>query len=100
MIFIDKENYISEGKTRICYEHPDNKDLCIKVMKPAHKDAEFLIKEIQYYKKIQEKNKNYALTFFANYYGTIDTNLGLGYLFDLIRDHNGKISLPLKSYLC
>jgi hypothetical protein len=99
MIFIDQKKFISQGKTRVCYEHPNNTNLCIKIMKLEHENAEFLKKEIRYYKKIQKKNKNYALTFFANYYGTIETNLGTGYLYDLIRDHNGKISLPLKSYL-
>ena len=99
MIFISEQQYISKGKTRKCYIHPKNKNLCIKVMKPLNKNLEFLKTEINYYKKIQRRNSKHNLTFFAHYHGTIETNLGIGYLYDLIRDHDGKISLPLKNYI-
>jgi len=99
MIFLSDKQIISHGKTRKCYVHPDNNKLCIKVMKPLHKNAKFLRKEIIYYKKIQNRNKKYSLTFFASYHGTVETNMGIGYLYSLIKDYDGKISLPLKHYL-
>ena len=99
MIFLSDKQFISEGKTRTCYAHPEDKNLCIKVMKPSHEGAQFLKKEIKYYKKIQKRNKKYSLSFFAKYHGTIETNLGIGYLYDLVRDQNGKVSLPLKHYI-
>lgn len=99
MIFLSDKQYISEGKTRQCYIHPENNKLCIKVMKPMHKNAKFLKKEINYYKKIQNRNKKHFLTFFAKYHGTVETNMGIGYLYSLVKDYDGKISLPLKHYL-
>ena len=68
-------------------------------MKPMHKNSKFLIKEINYYKKIQNRNKKHLLTFFAKYHGTVETNMGIGYLYSLIKDYDGKISLPLKHYI-
>jgi len=79
--------------------HPQNRNLCIKVIKASCENTNFLEDEIKYYRKIQERNKNYTLTFFSHYRGTIETNLGIGYLYDIIRDHDGKISLSLKSYI-
>ena len=99
MIFIDENQYISEGKTRKCYSHPNDKNLCIKIMKPLHVEGQVLKKEIKYHNKIQRKNKKYSLTFFAKYHGKIETNLGVGYLYDLIRDQSGKVSLPIKHYI-
>lgn len=99
MLFIDENQYISEGKTRKCYLHPNDKNLCIKIMKPLHTGVKFLNKEIKYYNKIQKRNKKYSLSFFAKYHGKIETNLGVGYLYDLIRDKNGKVSLPIKYYI-
>ena len=99
MIIITEKEFFSEGKSRKCYIHPQNRNLCIKVIKASCENTNFLEDEIKYYRKIQERNKNYTLTFFSHYRGTIETNLGIGYLYDIIRDHDGKISLSLKSYI-
>jgi len=98
MIELKEAHYISQGGFQKCYFHPENEALCIKVKKNEdHEDAR-VDRELNYYKKIQKK-KN-PLRFLAKYHGEINTNLGLGYVFDLIRDETSKlVSLTLYDYL-
>lgn len=98
LININKQDFIGKGLQRACYQHPENKKLCIKIMHSNHDYSE-LCKEIAYYNKIQEKHKKYSLNFYAKYHGTVETNLGTGYVYDLCRDDNGMVSLTLEQYL-
>lgn len=69
---------------------------CIKV----HLNGEYnreTIREIKYYKKIA--NKIFSEQVIAQYHGTDKTNLGLGYVFDLIKDYSGEVSKTLSYYL-
>lgn len=100
MIQLTQEYYISEGLARICYQHPENPNLCIKIGKPQV-DIKHLYKEINYFKKIRNKDTSkFDYQFFANYYGEVQTNLGVGFVYDLIRDEaNNNVSLTLRHYL-
>lgn len=100
MINLTEKYYISEGGTRKCYAHPTDKNLCIKILhQSTAQHTDFMHKEIKYYNKIQNKNKKYSLDFYAKYHGMVETNLGIGYLYDLIRNEDKSISLPLKYYI-
>ena len=98
MINITKEHYINQGAFQKCYVHPENKNLCVKIkIDENHKDLR-VDREIEYYKKIQKKRiKN---SFWAKYHGTVETNLGTGYVFDLVRDETtNKVSKTVSEYL-
>lgn len=72
--------------------------MCIKVkINENHKDLR-VDREVKYYKKIQKKNiKN---PFWAKYHGTVDTNLGTGYVFDLVKDEaSDNVSKTVSEYL-
>lgn len=98
MINISAKHYIGEGDIRTCYEHPENKFLCIKIPKP-HVKEEYTNKELRYFKKIKKHTKNDS-SFYSDYRGEVSTNLGIGQTFDLIRDEStGKISKTLEFYL-
>lgn len=100
MIEIKEEHYIAEGLARKCYVHPEDSNLCIKIGKPEV-EVDHLYKEIKYYHKIKNKNvSKFDYPFYAQYHGEIETNLGTGFVYDLIRDENSKsISLTLRHYL-
>ena len=100
MIQIKDEHYISEGLARVVYFHPENKALCIKIGKPEI-EKEHLYKEIKYYNKIRNKKiSKFDYPFYAKYHGEVETNLGVGFVYDLIKDEgNQDISLTLRHYL-
>ncbi|NQX84318.1 MAG: hypothetical protein HRT67_00070 [Flavobacteriaceae bacterium] len=100
MIEIKDEHYIAEGLARKCYVHPKDSNLCIKIGKPEV-EVDHLYKEIKYYHKIKDKNlSKFDYPFYAKYYREITTNLGTGFVYDLIRDENNQsISLTLRHYL-
>lgn len=92
--------YMAEGLARTCYFHPERQDLCIKIGKPEVEDAH-LYKEINYYKKLNQKDQSkYDYPFYAMYHGTIQTNLGEGFVYDLVRDETtNEVSKTLRHYM-
>ena len=87
---ISEEYYFSEGKHRSIYVHPDNESLCIKIPK-VRLTKRSIKREIKYLKKYQKR----ASHFLSMFHSTVETNRGKGYVFQLIRDENGAISMPL-----
>jgi PhoP regulatory network protein YrbL len=100
MIQLSQKDYIGEGEIRVCYEHPQDESLCIKVPRPEI-TRKYTFKEILYFKKLAKRNKSrYAYPFYSDFYEEVETNLGLGQVFDLVRDEtNGAISKTLEYYL-
>lgn len=100
MIKIKDKDYIAEGLARKVYYHPDNNDLCVKIGKLEVK-KQHLNKEINYYDKIKNKDTSkYKYPFYVKYFGVVKTNLGTGFVYNLIKDENTQnISLTLRHYL-
>lgn len=100
MIQLSDKFYIGEGDIRFCYEHPHNKSLCIKIPR-VETTREYTNKELVYFKKLSKRNKTkYAYPFYSDFHNEAETNLGLGQMFDLVRDEaNGEISKTLEYYL-
>lgn len=92
------ELIIGEGAHRVVYEHPEDRNRCIKVVKPrrAHKTKEHLLEQ-RYYKVLEKNNISWEML--PRYYGNVKTNLGEGTVFDLIRDYNEQVSNNLRDYL-
>lgn len=100
MIQIKDEHYIAEGLARKCFYHPDDDNLCVKIGKP-NVEVEHLYKEINYFKKIKNiDTSKFDYQFYAAYNGEVQTNLGTGFVYELIKDEiSQKISLTLRHYL-
>lgn len=100
MIQLADKHYIGEGDIRICYEHPTDKKLCIKIPRPETTRV-YTEKELLYFKKLSKRNKSkYLYPFYSDFHKEENTNLGLGQIFDLVRDEaTGKISKTLEYYL-
>ncbi len=99
MILLDDAHYLSEGLARKVFQHPDQADLCIKIGKPGI-EREHLYKEIKYYEKLQRRRNGFVSPFFSTYYGEVETNMGEGFVYQLIKDEpSGNISQNLRYYL-
>jgi hypothetical protein len=95
MINLDPSTIVGKGLHRECYVHPENKDLCIKIVVAGdHKESQ---REQKYYRLLQKRNIPWEIL--PEFYGVVETNLGSGAVFDLIRDFDGEISKTLQYYL-
>lgn len=95
MININQKDLIGKGTNRSCYLHPDNNCLCIKIT--HSNDNSEMIKEIKYYKELEKRNISWE--HIAEYHGSVQTTLGKGEVFDLVRDYDGEISKTLLYYI-
>ena len=100
MVVLNDEHYMAEGLARKCYFYPGKDNLCIKIGFPDI-DESHLYKEINYYKKIKSKNiSKFDFPFYAMYHGTTETNLGKGFVYDLVRDETTQdVSKTLLQYI-
>ena len=95
LIEISEDLYIGEGNQKKVYHHPHDEHLCIKIAKPGKpRRLVGLKREIRYTAKYQDN-----LPFLAKYIQEQDTNMGTGYVFELIKNDNGKVSTPLGLYI-
>jgi serine/threonine protein kinase len=90
LIQLSDDLIIGEGRDRICYEHPAIHEQCIKISKKSDKQSK---REMHYFSFL--KNKNTDLSKISMFLGVVETNKGLGYAFDLIRDNDGNVSKTL-----
>lgn len=94
MVELEEKHFIGQGKNRACYRHPDDKNLCIKIMLPQHKKKyNENVHEFQYVKKhLAGKNARLPI---SKPVAWVETNLGTGLSYELILDYDGKISKTL-----
>lgn len=92
--YLTDELIVGKGRDRICYEHPSNTNLCIKVSRVKEKQSK---REVSYFNFLIKTNTD--LSKISIFHGKVNTNKGIGYTFDLIRDHDGKVSKTLRQCL-
>ena len=95
MIEINKSQLVGKGLHREVYRHPENNNLCIKVDISGHSDENR--REKEYYRHLEKRKTSWAMI--PRYHGDIETNHGLGSVFDLVVDHDGAVSKTLGYYL-
>lgn len=95
MLRLDKSLFIAKGLDRECYQHPHDDTKCIKVtFSGDHKQS---TDELKYHRRMQRMGIDF--THVSRLQGVVETNLGSGLVFDLVRDHSGHIAKPLRYYL-
>lgn len=105
------------GGTRYCFQHPQHRDQCIKVLRPdrtgaarklLRKDikrwlpARFLDdqrKEIVAYKALLVGATERLWRYVPRYYGTVDTDMGIGIVTQLMRNSDGTWPENLRTLL-
>ena len=96
ILYIDENLFYGQGTHKKCFIHPKNDRLCIKIAynRGGQKD---LLREINYLKVLQRRKKDYSIL--PQYYGEVKTNLGTGYVYELIKDYNGNTSSTLRDFI-
>lgn len=89
---------IGSGRHRRCYSHPQDNNKCIKVLyNPDDGGMKEVKRETTYYRRKSSQIR--ACHAIPNYYGKVNTNLGHGHIFDLVKDYDGQISKSLGYYI-
>lgn len=88
--------YMDKALTKNVFLHPHNKNLCIKIAynEGGQKD---LIREINYIDVLKRRHKDYSIL--PKYFGKVNTNLGTGYVFEIIRDYNNGRTQTLEDFI-
>lgn len=95
MLTINEELFIGSGGHQATYVHPIDATKCIKI--PHDKNDGDVRKEMRYRRICAGKLANSKLV--TEFFGTVETNLGLGYVFERVIDYDGKTSRDMKNFL-
>ena len=96
-IQLTDEQFIAKGSHKQCFRHPQNKRQCIKV--PYNKAGETDLNREIYYLTHILKQRGPQSGILPAYYGTVQTNLGTGHVFELVCDFDGKIATSIETLL-
>lgn len=94
IIQLSDDLIIGKGRDRVCYEHPSAKNKCIKISITSHKQSR---REVRYFSFLNKRNTD--LSNVSSFLGRIETNLGAGFCFELVRNDTGDIALTLRQAL-
>lgn len=92
-IIINDSLLLGKGHHKAAYIHPDNPGLCIKI---PYETPDYDLKRELTYRKIRIW-RNLPSSLLTEYHGTINTNLGIGYVFERVLDYNGNPSISLEN---
>lgn len=95
IVELDPHALVGKGLHRECFVHPGDPTRCIKIVVSGSGNENR--REQGYYAELA--NKGISWEMLPKFYGLVETNLGEGAVFDLIRDYDGRISLTLRHYL-
>lgn len=95
MIELAPDHRFAGGLHRDCYVHPADETLCIKVS--LRGNFRETTREAKYYRHLERRHVPWDLL--PRFHGIVETSLGPGAVFDLVRDHDGKVSDTLEHYL-
>lgn len=97
MILLSELTPLGTGRHRKCYPHPDNAQRCIKIIyNSGHGGDKETRRELNYYAQLSRRLKDWSGI--PRYYGTVETDLGTGYVYDVITDFDGKPSVTLTEF--
>ena len=94
---LTEQDFISQGSHKKCFAYPGYKDRCIKIPYNAAGQID-LNREIHYLTHVLKKRGEQS-GILPRYYGEVDTTLGAGHAFELIRDYDGAISQDIRGFL-
>jgi hypothetical protein len=95
MLEIDPCALIGKGLHRECFVHPDNPDWCIKIVVAGNSNENH--REAKYYGLLARRGISWEML--TRFHGLVETNLGEGAVFDLVRDYDGGVAKTLTHYL-
>lgn len=95
-IILTEENFLGKGTNKIVYYHPEDENKCIKFSLDSsdETDMEYELK----FRKICKKRVEQS-TLLTKYFGTVETDKGIGHVFEVVRDFDGSLSETFESWL-
>lgn len=102
MLLLNNSLFFAKGTNRKCYFHPEDQNLCIKIpFQEKNKRQRRILRNIKrennYYKKLSESTISWE--HLSQYYGDVNTTLGEGSVYQIIRDSEGNIAKSLDEHL-
>ncbi len=94
-VFLTEDLYICGGTHKKVFIHPQADDLCIKI--PHTTNDIDLKRELTYRKILSLKQDDKEML--PKYYGTIQTNLGKGFVFERIKDYDNSTSQDFEAFI-
>lgn len=94
LVKLDDTMFIGKGAFKAAYRDPRNEKRCIKVL--ITDDTVDIDREINY-RKIRDRREKTS-KILTQYYGTVSTNRGTGYVFEYVVDYDGKLSQPIDTF--
>ena len=94
MVDLQGARLIGKGSSRLCFEHPEDKTKCIKVV--YTRKSSIIPEELKYYRFHEKRRISWEMM--ARNYGTVETSEGEGAVFSLARDYDGGVSKTLGYY--
>lgn len=95
MLNLTEELFLGKGVHRAAYIHPKDKTKCIKIL--FHEpDAEW--EREKRYRRSRER-RHLQSKLLTAYYGEVQTNKGIGYVFERVADFDGKPSMDFREFL-
>lgn len=90
MLDLESASVVGKGLHRVCYAHPQDERLCVKVLLQLQSKTPLIEaeREAKYYRFLDKKNVPW--TMLPKFHGEVLTSRGQGYIFDLIRDYDGE----------
>jgi hypothetical protein len=95
MLQIHPGTLIGKGLHRECFEHPDNPNWCVKIVVAGNSNENH--REAAYYEQLARRGISWEML--TRCHGLVETNMGQGAVFDLVRDYTGEVSGTLARYL-
>lgn len=92
---LSPELLIGQGASRLCYRHPQDPSLCVKVVQ-KRENRHYLTDEIAAYQSLHKAMGKHA-AFCADH--LVETDQGEGLVCALVRDADGSLSRPLEDYI-
>lgn len=98
MLILSDKKPLGKGRHRLCHAHPDDANKCIKTVHfwGAGGRAE-LDRELKYYRHLQKTLKDWSGI--PRFFGEIETDIGTGYVYELIRSDNGETAKTMCSLM-
>ncbi len=91
MIHLNDSLLIGKGRDRACYQHPENPGQCIKVALRPEKQSN---REKAYFRYLKRQQAD--LSRLSQHLGTVETDFGVGHIYELQRENNSSLSPTLK----
>ena len=97
MIHLSAQTPLGTGRHRKCYAHPADTQRCIKIVYHRGDGGDKEIRrELKYYAHLSRRLKDWSGL--PRYHGTVETDCGTGYVYDVITDFDGKPSITLSDF--